>query len=104
MIHAKKVKPEYFEELRKGTKTFELRREDPGEPTFSVGDYLALNECEVGQHSESTHYSGECLLYRITYVLRGSDLLPEGVVALGLKLMPLSFEDIKSSHLLPSWQ
>ena len=104
MIHAKKVKPEYFEELRKGTKTFELRREDPGEPTFSVGDYLALNECEEGQHSEAPHYSGQCLLYRITYVLRGVDLLPEGVVALGRRLMPLSFEDIKSPHLLPSWQ
>lgn len=97
MIHAKKVKPEYFAALRDGSKTFELRREEPGEPPYAVGDYLALNECESGRHSEEPpRYSGACLLYRITYVLRGVDLLPPGVVALGLRLMPLSLRDLET--------
>ena len=41
-------------------------------------------------------YSGRCLLYRITYVLRGSPLLAERTVALGLRLMPLSGEDLQA--------
>ena len=43
MIHAKKVRPEYFAALRSGNKTFEVRREEDGEPFYAVGDYLALN-------------------------------------------------------------
>lgn len=96
MIHAKKVKPEYFEAELKGQKPFELRREDPDEPAYAVGDYLALNECEDGKHAAAPRYTGRCLLYRITYVLRGSPLLSPGVVALGLRLMPLEFEDLRA--------
>ena len=96
MIHAKKIRPEYFEALLAGDKTFELRREEPGEPAYAVGDYLALNECETGKHCETPRYSGRCLLYRITYVLRDTPLLPERTVALGLRLMPLSRDDLRS--------
>ena len=96
MIHAKKVKPEYFEALLKGDKTFELRHEDPDEPEYAVGDYLALNEYE--RYNEAQEYSGRCLLYKITYVLRGSPLLAERVVAIGLRLMPLSFEDLREKY------
>ena len=96
MIHAKKVKPEYFEALLRGDKTFELRREEPDEPSFAVGDYLALNEYCVGlQGSRVGDFTGRCLLYRITYVLRGSPLLAERTVALGLRLMPLCAEDLR---------
>ena len=98
MIHAKKVKPEYFEALLKGDKTFELRHEDPDEPSFAVGDYLALNECEDGAHLAAPSYSGRCLLYKITYVFRGSPLLAERTVALGLRLMPLCAEDLQALH------
>ena len=41
MIHELKTLPEYFEAVRKGDKTFELREDDRN---FKVGDYLALNE------------------------------------------------------------
>lgn len=98
MIHAKKIKPEYFEALLAGDKTFELRHEEPGEPAFAVGDYLALNEFETAKHCRPPRYSGRCLLYRITYVLRGTSLLPEHTVALGLRLMPLSRDDLWSLH------
>ena len=39
-------------------------------------------------------YTGRCLLYEITYVLRDFELLQPGAVVLGLKLKPLSFEDL----------
>lgn len=95
MIHAKKVKPEYFEALQLGDKTFELRREDPGQPAFAVGDYLAVNEWDP-ERPEDRRYTGACLLFRITYVLRGFELLAPGAVALGLRLMPLCAADLKT--------
>lgn len=101
MIHAKKVLPEYFEPLRDGRKRFELRREDPSEPCYAVGDYLALNEYEPGRAGDLDGlYTGRCLLYQITYVLHNAELLAPGCVALGLKLAPLSFEDVQAT-LLP---
>lgn len=94
MIHAKKVRPEYFEASLKGLKLFEIREEKPNEPRYAVGDYLALNEWEPEPHALGDGYTGRCLLYEITYVLRDCDLLQPDVVVLGLKLKPLSFEDL----------
>lgn len=95
MIHAKKVLPAYFEALQEGTKTFELRREEPGEPCYSVGDYLALNEYVPARHAEEPDkYTGRCLFYEIVYVLRGSELLADGVAALGLRKKPLCWDDV----------
>lgn len=95
MIHAKKVRPEYFEASLKGLKPFEIREEKPNEPRYSVGDYLALNEWEPEPHELGDGYTGRCLLYEITYVLRDFELLQPGAVALGLKLKPLCFEDLQ---------
>lgn len=98
MIHAKKILPEYFEASLKGLKPFEIREEKPNEPRYSVGDYLALNEWEPEPHGLGDGYTGRCLLYEITYVLRDyelqQELLQPGAVVLGLKLKPLSFEDL----------
>lgn len=94
MIHARKVRAEYFEALWKGNKRFELRREEEGEPAFCYGDYLALNEWKEGG------YTGRCLLFRITYVLRDYNscgCLNAGCVALGLQHMPLSGEDLRAA-------
>ncbi len=94
MIHAKKVRPEYFEASLKGRKPFEIRMEEPGEPPYAVGDYLALNEWMPEPKTLGDGFTGRCLLYEITYVLRGFELLQPGAVALGLKLMPLCFDDL----------
>ena len=94
MIHAKKVRPEYFEANLKGLKPFEIRAEAPGEPRYAVGDYLALNEWEPEPEALGDGYTGRCLLYEITYVLRDFELLQPGAVVLGLKLKPLSFADL----------
>lgn len=91
MIHVKKVNAEFFEPLRTGAKTFELRQVEADEPDYAVGDYLALNEYR------DEHYTGRCLLFRIEYVLaaNGSPIaalyLRPNVVALGLRPMPLEF-------------
>ena len=100
MIHAKKVLPEYFEPLRDGRKRFELRREDPSEPCYAVGDYLALNEYEPGRAGDLDGlYTGRCLLFRITYVLRNVEWLAPGCVALSLHLAPLCFGDVAAQEI-----
>ena len=94
MIHAKKILPDYFEASLKGIKPFEIREEKPNEPRYTVGDYLALNEWEPEPEALGDGYTGRCLLYEITYVLRDYELLQPGAVVLGLKLKPLSFWDL----------
>ena len=96
MIHAKKILPQHFEALREGTKTYELRKEQPDEPRYAVGDYLALNEFDPGRHATvDEQYTGRCLLFRISHVLRDDERLAKDCVALGLIKMPLCFEDLK---------
>lgn len=95
MIHAKKVLPEFFEALRTGKKRFELRREDPDEPSYAVGDYLALNEYDPGRHAtQDDQFTGRCMLFVITYVLRDAEWLQPDCVALSLRLLPLCGEDL----------
>ena len=91
MIHVKKVKAEYFEALRSGNKRFELRRLQPDDPVFTVGDYLALNEIK------DYGCTGRCLLFRITCVIgeaASCGTLREGCFCLGLQPMPLCGEDL----------
>lgn len=60
--HFLKILPEYFNEVQKGNKTFELRKDDRD---YQVGDYIILQEFENGA------YTGrECGSYKITYILR----------------------------------
>lgn len=98
MIHAKKIRPEYFEASLKGLKPFEIRAEAPGEPRYAVGDYLALNEWEPEPEALGDGYTGRCLLYEITYVLRDFELLQPGAVALGLRLMPLNLAELRAMY------
>lgn len=60
-IIEKKILPGYYEEVRKQTKTFELRKDDAD---YQVGDTLVL--CEW----TGTAYTGRTLEREITYILR----------------------------------
>lgn len=83
MVHAKKVLPEFFEPLRDGRKTFELRREEENEPRYEVGDYLALNEFDP----EKQRFTGRALVFRIRCRVEAEQscgTLSPGCVALGL--------------------
>ncbi len=66
MIHALKTYPEYFEKVRSGEKTFELRENDRD---FREGDYLALNEWDG-------HYTGKTELVKVTYIMDPNDIMP----------------------------
>ena len=59
-IHKLKIQPKYFEQIRSGIKTFEIRKNDRG---FNTGDYLLLQEWDCG-------YSGEELIVRVTNILK----------------------------------
>lgn len=61
-IIEKKILPKYFEEVSRGTKNFELRKdEDNAQP----GDVLFLREYEPGEG-----YTGRSVTRIVTYVLR----------------------------------
>lgn len=74
MIHALKIKPEYFEDYASGKKTFEVRIYDR---PFEVGDYLALNEYKG-------EYTGRCALCVITYILANPDYCKEGYIIMSI--------------------
>lgn len=45
MIHELKIKPQYYEDIKIGIKTFEIRKNDR---EFKLGDILILNEYDSG--------------------------------------------------------
>jgi hypothetical protein len=85
MHHELKCWPEYFAALKDGTKTFEYRINDRN---FHVGDRLRISEwdpvmadsgdCPMG-------YTGDHLLFRVTYVLGDFKGLKTGYCVLGIK-------------------
>lgn len=88
-IHELKILPIYFEEVVKGNKTFEIRKDDRD---FKIGDILLLKEYDPDKKyldikDEETHYSGKKILKKILYVLKDipSLGLKEGYVLLGIK-------------------
>lgn len=93
MIHTVKCNYDYFKALKDGTKTFEVRKKDR---LYEVGDYLAVNEfipdenfdpysSDTGlRRSDGGYYTGDCLLYKITYIMNDQQYCKEGMVILGL--------------------
>lgn len=99
MIHTVKCYPEFFKALADGSKPFEVRKNDR---TYKAGDFLAVNEFLPeedpytlrsgmkepygGYHHavEDGYYSGNCMLFKITYVLDDPRFCKEGMVVLGL--------------------
>jgi Domain of unknown function (DUF3850) len=76
--HELKVWPEYFEALVEGRKTFELRKDDRG---FAVGDVLDLREWKP----ETEQYTGWSETFDVTYILRDTEHLAPGYVAMGIR-------------------
>ena len=78
MIHELKILPEYFDEVRRGNKTFELRKDDRN---YKVGDTLRLLEFDYGT------YTGRECNRTILYILRDVEQygLKEGFVILAMK-------------------
>lgn len=78
-IHCLKTWPEFFREVKAGTKPFEVRRNDRG---FRVGDVLILQEWDRG----SQEYTGDMLSKRVSYMLEGAAFgIVTGFVVMGLE-------------------
>ena len=79
-IIAKKIDKYYYEQILKGDKKFEIRKED--DCRYYTNDILILKEINV-----SKEYTGRIAICRITCVLRDFEGLSDGYVALGIKII-----------------
>lgn len=78
--HELRTWPEYFQAVRDGLKTFEVRKNDR---FFQVGDILLLREYEP----EPDKYTGRQLKAIITYILDDFPGLSSGWVVMGMKVV-----------------
>lgn len=67
MIIKKKILPEFFQSIKNGDKTFELRLADF---ECNPGDTLLLQEWD----SKTNNYTGRKLEKKVTYVLKTKDI------------------------------
>lgn len=74
-VHKVKIRPEYYEPVISGKKTFEVRYNDRD---YQVGDALLLREWD------ESGYSGRESLFDITYMLKDYDAIKEGYVILSI--------------------
>lgn len=75
--HNLKIKPQHFQDIVAGKKTFEVRYNDRD---FKVGDILVLEEFDEHGHT------GKYLNVEVVYVLDDKEYLKDGYVALGIKI------------------
>lgn len=78
MIHDLKTNLAFFQAVKAGTKTFELRFNDR---KFQVGDTLCLLEYDA----LTQRYTGDGVCATVTYLLEGPWLAP-GYVAMAIKV------------------
>lgn len=74
-VHKVKIRPEYYEPVMNGKKTFEVRYNDRD---YQVGDALLLREWD------ESGYSGGESLFDISYVLKDFDAIKQGYVILSI--------------------
>ncbi len=81
--HAYKVWPAYFDAIREGRKTFDVRKLDrPGNPP-RVGDTLHLIEWDP----VAAAFTGRELIAEVTYIVSGAWGIPLDVAVFALKLL-----------------
>lgn len=79
MKHELKVWPEFFSDIKRGAKTFEVRRNDRG---FEVGDALRLCEYDPGLE----RFTGNTIEVDVTYILYGPGFgVKDGVCVMSIK-------------------
>lgn len=76
MTHTLKILPQYFDAVRKGIKTFEIRENDRD---FKVGDKLWLHEWYVANKK----YTGRAIKKEICYITDYAQ--KDGYVVLGIR-------------------
>lgn len=75
MIHELKIKPAYFKAVQSGNKNFEVRKKDR---CYKVGDYLALNEYDIG-------YTGRTALVKVKYILNDKKFCKSGFIIMAIE-------------------
>lgn len=75
-VHNLKIKPEYFKDIVRGVKKFEVRKNDRN---FKVNDLIVLEEFD------SKGYTGKYINAEITYVLDNPEYCKNGYVVFGFK-------------------
>lgn len=87
MTHKLKLLPTYFEAVRLGNKTFEVRKDDRG---FNEGDTLILQEWTPNGYTERE------IEVAVTYILRDTEYCKEGYCVMGIKLVATWQQDGKA--------
>jgi hypothetical protein len=83
MTHELKTWPEYFQKVKSGEKTFEVRKLDR---FFNEGDTLILKEWSPVRWQETNGYSGDQVEMKVTYVMNGGKWdIPEGICIMGIR-------------------
>lgn len=77
MVHRVKIYPKYFEQIRDGTKTYEIRYNDRD---YRAGDTLALLEFD------GSHYTGRTLCVDVVDVFSSDQFLKHGFVCMSIRL------------------
>jgi hypothetical protein len=79
MRHELKTWPEYFEEVMKGNKPFEIRRDDRN---YQIGDTLILQE-----YTMTNGYTDREVVADVTYIFPGGSFgVEDGYCVMGLKI------------------
>ena len=101
MVHQLKTSPEYFEDIIKGKKLFEVRKNDR---FFEVGDLLALNEYD---EVNGVYTNRSCIVY-VDYILNHATYCKEGYVIMSIKPChviksdtPYNFDRLRSDYSVP---
>ena len=82
MEHELKTWPGYFQPVKSGDKTFEVRENDRD---FCVGDTLWLREYALV--GETAGYTGDSVKVCVTYILAGGKFgIEDGYVVMGIRL------------------
>lgn len=82
MIHALKIKEEFFAPIALGYKQFEVRVNDRD---YKVGDYLALNEVDM-----DGDFTGRSVLVFVNYILNDPAYCKEGYIIMSIKRCRIS--------------
>ncbi len=98
MNHELKIWPEYYEVVRSGLKTFEIRKNDRG---FQVGDTLLLREYDAN----SEEFTGRSITRSITYIVEGPPFMAEGWAVLGIagNRQPVGITNLLKRSEEPIW-
>lgn len=85
--HDLKILPIYYDLVREGRKTFEVRYNDRG---FESADTVTLKEWD----NLTQEYTGREMGFEIGYVFKGNELIPLGNSPLGSCLVVFSLLEI----------